>query len=410
MRQKVKYAAAAVVIMAILVSFPKIVFLAKLTRFCLSSDDPSKKNLELLAKIYLQNDRMFRIIELEYIQDDRFIISLCRTLLGSKYQQENNISEQLIAVASRKYPENIFLDGLQFYGPRTDDRHWNNFDPLFFECLEDKALNPTTFSGITAALDKGYIDKKILPRLIMFLNWKKNYSLSLDLTQWAENRDCLNQNIICFLAEDRDARSAFKSAANEVYAFDEIIVERLATLFSTPKYQISIDNRSVPSTTAIESQNHWAAWNFLDFSDKAPFSKGSYYGEIDRFMKGSARIIGFFDLQTKGHSPSRAGIAYQNAIPLEEKEYLVFFEYKTLTHNEDPSFWLSQYVQEVHLKPTGGCWQQVFFIFNNKSYKSPDVTPLLRIWGEGTVWFNNFFLAEIEIQGKTIEKRWLHLH
>ena len=76
-------------------------------------------------------------------------------------------------------------------------------------------------------------------------------------------------------------------------------------------------------------------------SDRAPFSKGSFYGDIDEFENSSIRVMGFFKEKKEKKQPSRAGFWYKNSIPLERKFYLLYFKYKILEGTEIATFWLS---------------------------------------------------------------------
>ena len=73
----------------------------------------------------------------------------------------------------------------------------------------------------------------------------------------------------------------------------------------------------------------------------------------------------------------------------------------TREDTERPSFWLAdvKYISEREIGPTGGAWRRVLFIFRNAELAIPEVKPLLRMWGTGTVWFADIGLYAVEEGG-----------
>jgi hypothetical protein len=99
------------------------------------------------------------------------------------------------------------------------------------------------------------------------------------------------------------------------------------------------------------------------------------------------------------------GLQLRKRINLSDSTYLLHFRYKTSGQSEIPSFWLAYEIRKAHrIEPADSGWKEVFYIFNNNHYKLPQVQPLLRMFGTGSVWFENIGFYRIEWEGLPVEQ------
>ena len=393
-----------ILIIFFIFSINKINFLFDLTKFSLDSKKYEKKNLELIAESLSENKRLFELINrYKFYKNELFLSLFIKEMIKqNKVDLLQNESKFFLPIILEKFPENIFLHNLNFYRTKNQ-REWRNFDLLFFKILEDSKLNFFSFKILTDSIYKGKILKEDLFNLIYFLNWRKNFSLAEDLLNWGMKEKIIDNNQYNFLLKDLIQRKRNKKIKYENNLKN--IKNKLKELFGKKNIKIRIKENLIQDGSFTQRDSIKKYWFFSDMSDRKPFSKGSFYGDIDLIENNSIRVMGFFVKRIPGKGPARGGFWYKEKIPLKVKVYLFYFKYKTLIGKEIPSFWLAyEFRKEPRLGSTDFKWKEVFYIFNNKNLKIPKVQPLLRMWGTGSVWFDDIGLFEIEIQGASIEK------
>ncbi|MCW1968671.1 MAG: hypothetical protein KIH69_011225 [Anaerolineae bacterium] len=115
------------------------------------------------------------------------------------------------------------------------------------------------------------------------------------------------------------------------------------------------------------------------------------------------RIDGLSIERLATREPARAGFSYFTPITLEpNRAYALSFVYRvnsTIPHHA-ASFWLTGEANVIHqheffLPATPNGWNRVTLIGWNRSGKPATIQPLLRLWHEGTVWFDDFAIYPI---------------
>lgn len=113
------------------------------------------------------------------------------------------------------------------------------------------------------------------------------------------------------------------------------------------------------------------------------------------------RIDGLFHGSQTGRSAAFAGF-WHDPIPIAPaSKFLVSFRYKTENMTaSNVSLWLSgdpdiSLKDDFYLPPTGGLWESVSLIVWNLGERATLAQPLLRLSGEGTVWFDDFSLRTV---------------
>lgn len=119
------------------------------------------------------------------------------------------------------------------------------------------------------------------------------------------------------------------------------------------------------------------------------------------------RIDGLFLEKRDDREPARAGFESQ-AITIEpEQFYCISFVYRTeMPSSADDlekqvaTIWLSSNAQTIlagdyPLPATQDGWSHVLIIGRNRNLQEIPIKPLLRLWQEGTVWFDNFSIRTV---------------
>ena len=387
-------------------SLNKILFLVGLSQFSLSPKFEKKSGPEFLARHYSKNRKLSLLIPND-TSNDFFIGSFFKGLIKKriKGREETGLEDYMLLIID-KFSENIFLDGLGLYGNELKDKAWDNFDMLFLKIIADPDLNALSCDVLIDSVRSDKIDKKYLPSLIYYLNWKRNFDLSRYLLDLGISEGNLSEEIQKSLTTDLSVRHSGLSKRSDVVCLAPAEIERkLHGLLKEKESSVSLGDNLLFDGGFKKITSLDKYWAFSDMSDGEPFSRGSFYGSIDEFENNSMRVMGFFIEKTEKRSPSRGGFLYNHYIPLKEKVYLFYFKYKTREATESPAFWLSKELKkEPRLKPTNMDWKECFYLFNNGILNLPEVKPLLRMWGLGSVWFDDIGLFEITTEGISIEK------
>jgi len=190
----------------------------------------------------------------------------------------------------------------------------------------------------------------------------------------------------------------------------ERIKEKMERILNSEEIMIDFGRNLIPDESFDNQYSLEKYWDFSDMSDSESWSKGSFYGDFDSMSDKSMRIMGFFVKKIENKEGARAGFWYKQDIPLREKPYLFCFQYKTLQGKEMPTFWLSYaFNKEWRLEPTDSKWKEIYYFFDNEKFKIPSIKPLLRMFGTGTVWFDDICLFEIDSRGAFVEKEALYI-
>jgi len=400
------------ILLALLFSFSKIAFLFDLIQSSLISNTNQEKKLKTLAKGFFKNGRLSPIIKERYFNDETFLVIFAMEVIKhGKNVELKKGSNLLLPIILDKFPENIFLDNFNLYREKNLSKDRENFDFLFFRILRSTEFNRISKKIIIQSISDQKISETSLFHLILYLNWMNNFALAKDLLIWGIKENKLDKNSCSFLQEDLHLRKNENEFQLAHFSIDKLRIENtVKTFFNNNEIKIDFAQNLISDGSFTDQNSLKKHWDFSDMSDSEPFSKGSFYGYFDSMSEKSMRVMGFFTKQIENKEPSRAGFCYKEEIPLAEKVYLFYFRYKTFQGKEIPTFWLSYaFNKEWGLEPTDFKWREVFYIFNNRQFKIPSIRPLLRMWGIGSVWFDDVYLLEIEPGGISIENETLFI-
>lgn len=153
-------------------------------------------------------------------------------------------------------------------------------------------------------------------------------------------------------------------------------------------------------------QDRLSGWYYSFMSIKKPFDVAAFVVGLDSGNPWngslSMRVDGLYREDNPSLSNARAGFWHRSDITIQpDTPYIVSFAYRTrhvrgkaaaiwLTGEQDV-FWRG----EKRLPPTGGEWKQETIIGWNRSGREATIRPLLRSWGQGSVWFDDFSVREL---------------
>jgi hypothetical protein len=142
-------------------------------------------------------------------------------------------------------------------------------------------------------------------------------------------------------------------------------------------------------------------------SIKGPFNIAAFVVGVDsdNAWNGSRsmRVDGLYREQKPKRSVARAGFWHNDHIPLKpDTPYVISFAYRTYqVKGNVAAVWLTGgkdvlWQHDKRLPPTGGEWIHKTFVGWNHSGGEVRVRPLLRSFGEGSVWFDDFSIREVK--------------
>lgn len=384
-------------------SFNVFMFSVRLLRFSLIPPPAGERQMDLLAKNLLANRRLAQRVRDKHLNSDMFLVSfmaeLIRTdkvsLLEEKY---GSFFDSVI----EQFPENIFLARSGLYPENDPSKDWENFDPLALRLMREPRLNSLVFSLLTARITEGDIPESCLPLLIFYLNWTQNFPLAENLLGWSSEKNRVENKTLASLRDDLELRK--RRRPKEKYG---PVDESPGIFFSVPFKNQNVEVEA--GKNLILGENPAARrpdrrWIFIDISDNAKYSKGSFFGRIDSLERNRLRVMGFFAETVPGMGHPNAGLQLRKEIPAGEGIYLFHFRYKTSGESEIPSFRLSWRERVIHrLEPSCSEWKEVFYIFDNSLLGLDFFQPFLRMFGTGSAWFDGIGLYRIEWPGESFE-------
>jgi hypothetical protein len=126
-------------------------------------------------------------------------------------------------------------------------------------------------------------------------------------------------------------------------------------------------------------------WNFALFVVGADRSR-AYEG------RAALRVEGVQIEQQADREPARAGLWHSSISIPAGAAYSVSFAYTTLgLADNGASFWLSDQpllgvASDHYLAASEGQWREVTVVAWNRSGKDAAIAPLVRAWGQGSLW------------------------
>ena len=147
-------------------------------------------------------------------------------------------------------------------------------------------------------------------------------------------------------------------------------------------------------------------WRWLNMMNREPWSSGLAVGGRDSLStcegESATRVEGLW-VQNDGAEPARAGYGYRESqVNLEPGHfYIVTLLYRTRSSKGQAGIWFSQdsraiFAGERLLPATDGVWRGYVVLGRSSDPAVLPIWPLLRNWGEGTVWFDEQRVREIE--------------
>jgi hypothetical protein len=266
------------------------------------------------------------------------------------------------------------------------NRKWQNLDEVSFQLLADKTMNQRTiaiFKKIGSTFDREFIEN-----LADFCFWKKNKELYAYLMSTYNIHPPKNKWIHSGLLAGTEYTES---------------VRRLKEVM-TANYNLAdngigknlLEYPGIEFTKSAYRKLFEENWTFADMAGTTPYADGSFtIGMDNKNGNGMLRIMGFWTDSARGKHRPRGGVWSKKRFAIDKGYYLFSFDYLTKTGKEKPSFYLTKGIRRVILPPANGKWKKVIFILNNSTAKHRLLKPLVRIWGTGSMWLDNVFLAKI---------------
>jgi len=404
-KKAVQSLAAVLLLILSLFSINSLIFSVRLFRLSIGTIQKAETENRVLARNFLLNKRLSPLVRDRSHQTDLFLASLVTELIADdEVLRLEREFEELGKTVIDRFPENIFLVHYGLYEEGIADQDWANFDALSLKLLRESRFNSMSFPILTQNIAENKIPDSSLPFLIRYLNWMHNFSLSGDLLSWARKSKKIDDAVYDTLQKDISQRKTSRSAPQESP------LERSGDFFfSIPfekgKVEVEAGSNLLLGKKMRSVSSQTGGWIFTDISDTDQYAKGSFYGDIDRFQNNRLRVMGFFTRYFEGKGFAHGGLQMGKKIGLTEDLYLFHFKYKTSGQSEIPSFWLAYEFEKLQrIAPAESGWKDVFFLFNNAYYKLPFVQPFLRMFGTGSVWFENIGLYKIDPDNFWVEQ------
>jgi hypothetical protein len=273
-----------------------------------------------------------------------------------------------------QFSDNFYLQAL--LGNIHQKREWRNLDEVSLSLLADPQMNQRTiaiFEKIGASFDG-----KFIKNLADFTFWKGNHQL-------------------CdYLVSAYTVPSPFSNVDSGGVNYNESLsgLEKIMGI----KYKLRADRLGenlVQCPGFTDPGCTGKKWYFSRMF-KGKFSPGSFLMGTDKIGKSKnpvIRVMGFFISHEENKSRPRAGVRTRKRITAENGFYVFSFDYCTITGSERPSFFLSKGM-EKRLPSTRRQWKKVIFILNNAFNEYEYLSPLIRMWGTGTLLVDNVFLSK----------------
>lgn len=146
-------------------------------------------------------------------------------------------------------------------------------------------------------------------------------------------------------------------------------------------------------------------WSWSDMSNRPPWDPGLFLGgaeELDAYAgRRAARVDGLWVAREEGREAARAGY-WAAKVPLQPGGlYLLSFAYRA---DLAPGAWVGVWVSDRPevlfagdrpLPDTGGAWRRAVLLGWNRAAEGT-IAVLLRLWGEGTVLFDEVAVREVQ--------------
>ncbi|MCP5105703.1 MAG: hypothetical protein GY950_20110 [bacterium] len=259
--------------------------------------------------------------------------------------------------------------------------NWQNLDAVAFGLMADSGMNALTLPAWKQMTGENDFGPEFLRNLRDFYRWKGN----LQMAGFLEKKHNL-------------AKSPVRSEGPGETAS----LKRLTAILTETHGLTAADmGKNLLEAAAFDNEDLFEKnWYFSKMAEREPFADGSFTMGLDSTAKNSClRLMGFYVGNREGKSNARAGVWSRETVPLRKGFYVFGFDYFTKTGWEVPSFFLWKDIKEQWLPSTAGKWKKAVYIIKNLSEKRRILKPLIRMWGTGTLWIDNVYLAGITNPG-----------
>lgn len=165
----------------------------------------------------------------------------------------------------------------------------------------------------------------------------------------------------------------------------------------------------VPTNSARDmrtTNNDTDGWHPLYPMTDRPWNFGLFVMGVDMNELvdacGAIRIDGLWTDKQKEFEQGRNGFQHLPVNVLPGQPYVISFMYKTEMYDDaKTSLFLGDseevLFRELFFPPTEGEWRSVTIIAWSQKSNVETVNPLLRLWGEGSVWFKQIAMQPIDV-------------
>lgn len=392
-RKAVRLAAVPVLLILVILTFDKTLFLFRLAGAALLTGQNSGSRFVALADCAYRRSSLLPRLTAESENPEFVAAWIAAHLQHNDGRIREPETASFLERVTTRFPENVVLDSLGFYGHRTGPRDWGNFDPLFFRLARDPEFNALSLGVLTRCFQDGRLPPDALAPLLGYLDWMKNSALADGLRQWAAGAGLSGEVRL-------SAAPVPTSEAPGGRPDPEAVRKALSRALGVDAVELALGDELLNVGRGIGMGDDGNPWEFIDMSRREPFASGSFTGGADAAAGSALRVMGFFARPEPGRVACRAGFGRRAAIPIGTGTYLFHFLYRTWGAEERPSFWLAapEFIPEHELRPTHGVWRRVLYVFRNGELGIPELEPHLRMWGTGIVWFTGIGLFEVEVR------------
>ncbi len=391
MKPKKKVFVGLVLVIVGLVSYEKIFFALRLAAASAAPVSSQNRLDQLFAEYIFKNKALEGMTDLP--ERESFLVPYAEQLIKRSLPGRGPGAGRFpfLPALARKFPDNFLLDAVGLYDQAPGNRDWENLDALSFRVLSDPGFNSISYAAAVKHAPECQFSEGFFENLLYFLNWQRNFDLSDRLLVWAFQQRVIDLSSAETLSRDLAIR---KGGSDQDRETSRRGVDQMQAILgghmADQDVEIILGENLIQDDGYKEKASWDELWNFSDMSDYGPFAKGSFFGAVDGPVDRSLRAMCFFIKSIPGKEDSRAGFWYKHPIRLESESYVWHFRYRTRGTTEKPSFYL-QYAfdREWPLEPAAASWRDVFFVFDNSVVRKEKINFLLRMWGPGSVWFDD---------------------
>lgn len=299
--------------------------------------------------------------------------------------------------------------GLEFADPRLADLTAEAISQLVADGLWTK----TTALNVAATLVWRKPDSegtlRLLQRLAKYYPNEPEWRSFLDEARWRNEQRQQPQGNVASLHSSLGSNVLPPSLSDT----PQVVAEML----SMPQETIRLEQNLLPNSSFEEqADGQPLGWRGLTLAMNMPHDRALFYPGRDSFdsFSGtqSARISGLWIGKETSRGRPNSGFwlwdesgSANRLVPLESGEtYVISFHYRTewtednqvaiyLNAGTDP---LSSFGGEYYLPATGGSWRKAVLVGTvGPAAKDYTVSPFLRLWGVGQVWFDDIELRSV---------------